>query len=119
MTGSPLGKLDIEDPGHDDFELWSPSEECSECCLSGRQVSNIRHHSETRVLTFFVDFVPSGLATRALASYVAQLVGVDISPRMVEVYNKCVNMQGLSVQACQATHHCMVSSVPAGFGDYL
>jgi len=30
-------KLDIEDPGHDDFELWSPSEERSERCLFGRQ----------------------------------------------------------------------------------
>ncbi|KAF8264511.1 Oligoxyloglucan reducing end-specific cellobiohydrolase [Lactarius quietus] len=30
-------KLDIEDPGNDDFELWSPSEERSERCLFGRQ----------------------------------------------------------------------------------
>ncbi|KAH9989911.1 Oligoxyloglucan reducing end-specific cellobiohydrolase [Russula compacta] len=30
-------KLDIEDPGHDDFELWSPSEERAERCLFGRQ----------------------------------------------------------------------------------
>ncbi|TDL26564.1 signal sequence binding protein [Rickenella mellea] len=29
--------LDIEDPGHDDFELWSPSEERQERCLFGRQ----------------------------------------------------------------------------------
>ncbi|KAH9941948.1 Oligoxyloglucan reducing end-specific cellobiohydrolase [Amylocystis lapponica] len=29
--------LSIEDPGHDDFELWSPSEERSERCLFGRQ----------------------------------------------------------------------------------
>jgi hypothetical protein len=29
--------LNIEDPGHDDFELWSPSEERSERCLFGRQ----------------------------------------------------------------------------------
>ena len=33
------GKLDIEDPGHDDFELWSPSEERAERCLFGRQVN--------------------------------------------------------------------------------
>ncbi|KAF8489994.1 Oligoxyloglucan reducing end-specific cellobiohydrolase [Russula emetica] len=37
LTGLPLGKLDVEDPGHDDFELWSPSEERSERCLFGRQ----------------------------------------------------------------------------------
>ncbi|KIY66769.1 vacuolar protein sorting/targeting protein 10 [Cylindrobasidium torrendii FP15055 ss-10] len=30
-------KLSIEDPGNDDFELWSPSEERSEQCLFGRQ----------------------------------------------------------------------------------
>ncbi|KAI0041822.1 Oligoxyloglucan reducing end-specific cellobiohydrolase [Auriscalpium vulgare] len=29
--------LDLQDPGHDDFELWSPSEERSEQCLFGRQ----------------------------------------------------------------------------------
>ncbi|KIJ65382.1 hypothetical protein HYDPIDRAFT_88076 [Hydnomerulius pinastri MD-312] len=32
-----LCKLNIEDPGHDDFELWSPSEERQEVCLFGRQ----------------------------------------------------------------------------------
>ena len=31
--------LDLEDPGKDDFELWSPSEEREERCLFGRQVS--------------------------------------------------------------------------------
>jgi hypothetical protein len=34
-----LGKLDVDDPGHDDFELWSPSEERAERCLFGRQVN--------------------------------------------------------------------------------
>ncbi|KAF9457576.1 Oligoxyloglucan reducing end-specific cellobiohydrolase [Collybia nuda] len=29
--------LSVEDPGHDDFELWSPSEEREELCLFGRQ----------------------------------------------------------------------------------
>ncbi|KAI0248766.1 Oligoxyloglucan reducing end-specific cellobiohydrolase [Lactifluus subvellereus] len=29
--------LDIEDPGHDDFELWTPSTERAERCLFGRQ----------------------------------------------------------------------------------
>lgn len=33
------GVLNVEDPGRDDFELWSPSEERSERCLFGRQVS--------------------------------------------------------------------------------
>ncbi|KAH9036733.1 hypothetical protein EDB83DRAFT_2524754 [Lactarius deliciosus] len=32
-----IGKSDIEDPGHDDFELWSPGEERSERRLFGRQ----------------------------------------------------------------------------------
>ncbi|KAI0923357.1 vacuolar protein sorting/targeting protein PEP1 [Taiwanofungus camphoratus] len=30
-------RLNVEDPGHDDFELWSPSEERAERCLFGRQ----------------------------------------------------------------------------------
>ncbi|KAF9032717.1 hypothetical protein BDZ89DRAFT_1233545, partial [Hymenopellis radicata] len=30
-------QLSVEDPGNDDFELWSPSEERSEQCLFGRQ----------------------------------------------------------------------------------
>ena len=30
--------LDLDDPGKDDFELWSPSEEREERCLFGRQV---------------------------------------------------------------------------------
>ncbi|GLB41498.1 putative functions as a sorting receptor in the Golgi compartment required for the intracellular sorting and delivery of soluble vacuolar proteins, like carboxypeptidase Y (CPY) and proteinase A [Lyophyllum shimeji] len=29
--------LNVEDPAHDDFELWSPSEEREERCLFGRQ----------------------------------------------------------------------------------
>ena len=33
------GVLDTENPGFDDFEMWSPSEERSEKCLFGRQVS--------------------------------------------------------------------------------
>ena len=30
--------LSVDDPGKDDFELWSPSEEREEQCLFGRQV---------------------------------------------------------------------------------
>lgn len=33
--------LDTENPGKDDFELWSPSEERPERCLFGRQVEPI------------------------------------------------------------------------------
>ena len=33
-----VGDIDAENPGKDDFELWSPSEERSEQCLFGRQV---------------------------------------------------------------------------------
>ena len=32
------GVVDLEDPGKDDFELWSPSEERDQLCLFGRQV---------------------------------------------------------------------------------
>ena len=33
-----LGNIDLENPGKDDFELWSPSEDRAEQCLFGRQV---------------------------------------------------------------------------------
>ena len=36
-----VGVLNVEDPGNDDFELWSPSEERSERCLFGRQVRSL------------------------------------------------------------------------------
>jgi len=29
----------LDDPSHDDFELWSPSEDREEQCLFGAQVS--------------------------------------------------------------------------------
>jgi hypothetical protein len=34
------GLVDVKTPGHDDFELWSPSEERDSLCLFGRQVSH-------------------------------------------------------------------------------
>lgn len=34
-----LGVLDVDDPQHDDMELWSPSESRDTQCLFGRQVS--------------------------------------------------------------------------------
>jgi hypothetical protein len=37
-TLDPTGEQKIEDPNHDDFELWSPSESRDETCLFGRQV---------------------------------------------------------------------------------
>jgi Methyltransferase domain len=43
-----------------------------------------------------------GQISRALAPYVAQLVGVDISPRMVEVYNTRASMQGLEPHEMRA-----------------
>ena len=37
-TDTFLGVLNTDNPSHDDFELWSPSEEREEQCLFGRQV---------------------------------------------------------------------------------
>jgi hypothetical protein len=34
----PSGAINVDDPGKDDFELWSPSEGRPERCLFGRQV---------------------------------------------------------------------------------
>jgi hypothetical protein len=42
----PSGVLNTEDPGHDDFELWSPAEERSEKCLFGRQVRALSFRAE-------------------------------------------------------------------------
>jgi hypothetical protein len=42
LTNVLTGVLNSEDPAHDDFELWSPSEERSEVCLFGRQVRDLR-----------------------------------------------------------------------------
>ena len=53
LTGSLLGNLDIEDPGHDDFELWSPSEERAERCLFGRQVNQSLHVLRNLTADFF------------------------------------------------------------------
>ncbi|KAJ7355652.1 vacuolar protein sorting/targeting protein 10 [Mycena albidolilacea] len=39
--------LSVEDPGHDDFELWSPSEERQEQCLFGRQTLYHRRVRDT------------------------------------------------------------------------
>jgi len=39
--------LNVEDPGKDDFELWSPSEERQELCLFGRQTLYHRRVRET------------------------------------------------------------------------
>ncbi|KAF7345047.1 Sortilin [Mycena venus] len=39
--------IDVEDPGHDDFELWSPSDERAERCLFGRQTVYHRRVRET------------------------------------------------------------------------
>lgn len=40
--------------------------------------------------------------SRALAPYVARLVGVDISPRMVEFYNTRADAQGLEPHEMRA-----------------
>ncbi|KAK7031441.1 Sortilin [Favolaschia claudopus] len=39
--------LSVEDPGHDDFELWSPSEDRQEQCLFGRQTLYHRRVRDT------------------------------------------------------------------------
>ena len=54
----------------------------------------------TKTLFYFYFLI--GQVSRALAPYVAQLVGVDISPRMVEVYNARANTQGLEPHEMRA-----------------
>ena len=53
------------------------------------------------VVSIFI-FLYAGQISRALAPYVAQLVGVDISPRMVEVYNARASTQGLEPNEMRA-----------------
>ena len=58
-------------------------------------------HSIVKIYIYFLCFY-LGQVSRALAPYVAQLVGVDISPRMVEVYNTRANTQGLEPHEMRA-----------------
>lgn len=54
-----IGVLSLEDPGHDDFELWSPSEERSERCLFGRQVCFVVHALQYILNPALLDSLPS------------------------------------------------------------
>lgn len=38
-----IGVISVDDPGKDDFELWSPSESRPEQCLFGRRVRRARN----------------------------------------------------------------------------
>ncbi|KAK6977042.1 Sortilin, partial [Favolaschia claudopus] len=51
--------IDIEDPGHDDFELWSPSDERDERCLFGRQSV---YHRRRREANCYVGTQPKASA---------------------------------------------------------
>jgi hypothetical protein len=48
------GKVSIEDPGKDDFELWSPSEGRKEICLFGRRVRMLVGIRMSARLQFFL-----------------------------------------------------------------
>jgi len=50
-----VGNIDTENPGKDDFELWSPSEDRPEQCLFGRQVRVYLLLCVIR-LSFFTDY---------------------------------------------------------------
>ena len=54
-----IGQVSIEDPGKDDFELWSPSEARQEICLFGRRVSVVSGLGGTFVLTLVTGALPS------------------------------------------------------------
>jgi hypothetical protein len=65
----PAGVLSVEDPGHDDFELWSPSEERSERCLFGRQVQRAALPINPSILTLLIDTVSSAEARYQLCCW--------------------------------------------------
>ncbi|KAG1738539.1 hypothetical protein EDB19DRAFT_1714235 [Suillus lakei] len=50
--------VDVENPGHDDFELWSPSEERDSLCLFGRQTL---YHRRKRDVNCVVGDTPKAL----------------------------------------------------------
>ncbi|KAG2141838.1 hypothetical protein DEU56DRAFT_267583 [Suillus clintonianus] len=52
--------VDVENPGHDDFELWSPSEERDSLCLFGRQTL---YHRRKRNVNCVVGDMPKALNT--------------------------------------------------------
>ncbi|KAF8489623.1 hypothetical protein F5888DRAFT_1892821 [Russula emetica] len=85
----PLGKLDIEDPGHDDFELWSPSEERSERCLFGRQ---ILYHRRRRDRNCVVGQQPEALSRTACARPLTCECGEFNHVRNAD--DKCVLVEG-------------------------
>ena len=47
-------------------------------------------------------FIFIGQVSCALTLYVSQLIGINISPYMVEVYNTCESMQGLKPHEMRA-----------------
>jgi len=65
ITEHLVGAINIDDPGKDDFELWSPSEGRPERCLFGRQVCylNINFCS---LLNLFLDALSSSSSQRQL-----------------------------------------------------
>lgn len=46
------GVFSEDDSGHDDFELWSPSEERNELCLFGRQVSTDQFYIRLHISSY-------------------------------------------------------------------
>ena len=53
------GKVSIDDPGKDDFELWSPSEGRKEICLFGRRVRILVELGMTPCLQFLIGVLSS------------------------------------------------------------
>ena len=52
-----------DDPAHDDFELWSPSEGRTEACLFGRQVRSHLSYSSATMNIYYRHFTSGANAT--------------------------------------------------------
>jgi len=58
ITEHLVGAINVDDPGKDDFELWSPSEGRPERCLFGRQVRHLNINL-CSLLNLLLDALPS------------------------------------------------------------
>lgn len=61
ISDTYAGKLDLQDPSHDDFELWSPSEEREEQCLFGTRTFYYRRNRDANCFVGTMDKPPEAI----------------------------------------------------------
>ncbi|KAG1747763.1 uncharacterized protein EDB91DRAFT_1245255 [Suillus paluster] len=87
--------VDVEDPGHDDFELWSPSEERDQLCLFGRQTL---YHRRKRDVNCVVGNTPKAL-DNIMRNCTCTLEDFECEFNYVRKGDECVLVQGMTPRA--------------------